>query len=171
VIDRISREFEDDLKLCWQRGFRNPSARNIHDRFLAGASDVLVGQSALVDAHCDFAPYNVLVAPGKTTVIDFEGVRPGFAYEDLAYFLGMLEATPPYHLSKGMIARLRSSLLEGYRRRAAIDNEALDFFMLLATVKIMGRSPVLQTGGSLRDQIKRWQRLRFYRRIFAERLA
>lgn len=171
VIDRAKREFEDDLKLCWQRGFRNPAARRTYYRFLAGVNEVLVGQSTLVDAHCDFAPYNVLVAPGKTTVIDFEGVRPGFAYEDLAYFLGMLEATPPYHLSKGMIASLRGSFLDGYRRRAAIDNEALEFFMLLATVKIMGRSPVLQAGGSLRDQIKRWQRLRFYRRILAERLA
>jgi Ser/Thr protein kinase RdoA (MazF antagonist) len=170
VIARLKSEFKDELTLCMTRGLSKRTVRAIYGRFGVELGGVLARQPVVVDMHCDFASYNVLVAGEAITVIDFEGVRPGLVCEDMAYFLGMLEATPPYHLSRKMIEDLRGSFLEGYEREAGIDREALDFFMLLSAVKIMARSPVLQPGGSWLDRIKRWQRLRFYRRILAERL-
>ncbi|MFM5953753.1 MAG: glycosyltransferase [Novosphingobium sp.] len=170
VIQRMQAELEQELTLCLKRGLDKKAARTIHARFLS-EQDGLLARQPIVAMHCDFAPYNVLAAPGTTTVIDFEGVRPGLPLEDLTYFLGMLEATPFYHLGSRMAADLKDRFLEGYERHRPVDRAALDFFMLLATIKIMGRSPVLRPGGSLFDRIKRWQRLRFYRNVLTGRLA
>lgn len=171
VFARMERGFHADLEICRQRGLDAELAASAARRFEAGKASAFDGRSSLVGRHCDFAPYNVLVSGDGISVIDFEGLQPGLAYEDLCYFLRMHEATPPYHLSRRTAAALSEDFLRGYERHRALDRGLLDFFMLVATVKIMAEAPVLLPPTNWLASLKRWHRLRFYRDWFRETLS
>lgn len=172
IYERIERDFYAELDECRARGLGAELAAKATNRFEAAKDAVFDGSHRLVGRHCDFAPYNVLVSENKVTVIDFEGLQDGIVYEDLCYFLAMVEATPPYHLSRAAVRALGEEFLRGYARQGDFDRAHLDLFMLAATVKVMAHSPVLRgEGGSWRETVKRRQRLGFYSGWFGERLA
>jgi glycosyltransferase involved in cell wall biosynthesis/Ser/Thr protein kinase RdoA (MazF antagonist) len=171
VYARIEREFAEELEACRALGLGGGLAAAAARRFDAGKGAAFDPRARVVGRHCDFAPYNVLVAEGKVTVIDFEGLQDGVAYDDLCYFLGMVEATPAYHLSRRMKAALCEEFLRGYERQGSLERARLDFYALAAAVKVMAHSPVLRPGATWRDSLKRRQRLKFYRDLFAKRLA
>jgi len=171
VFTRMERDFFENLELCRKRGLDAVLASLAARRFEADKGAAFDRQLGLVGRHCDFAPYNVLVSGDRVSVIDFEGLQEGVLYEDLCYFLRMLEVTPPYHLGRSTIAALRESFLAGYERRRDLDRGALDFFMLLVTVKVMANAPILRPPATWRDALKRRQRLGFYRGWFREMLS
>ena len=172
IYERVERDFLAELDECRRRGLEPVLAAKALSRFEAGKGTALDGRHKLVGRHCDFAPYNVLVSEARVTVIDFEGLQDGVIYEDLCYFLGMFEATPPYHLSRGTIRALGEEFLRGYSRRGEFDRGQFDFFMLAAMVKVMAHSPVLRPeSASWLDSVKRRQRLGFYAEWFGKRLA
>ncbi len=171
VIERLEREFAADLAHCREAGLDPHLADAAGRRFEANRERFAEWSARQVGQHCDFAPYNILAADSGVTVIDFEGLRPGLVYEDIAYFLCMAEIIPRYHLTRSANAALRARFLAGYRASAELDDAALDFFVLLATIKIMGNSPVLRPGGSPLARAKRLLRLNFYRRTLRKRLA
>ena len=171
VYERIEREFVEELEACRRVGLRAPLASAAGRRFEQGKEAAFDGRHKTVGRHCDFAPYNVLVTEGRLTVIDFEGLQDGVLYDDLCYFLGMLEATPAHHLSRAMRSSLAEDFLRAYEAQGEPVRVQLDFYMLAAMVKIMAHSPVLKGGGSWRESLKRRQRLGFYNRWFAERLT
>jgi glycosyltransferase involved in cell wall biosynthesis/Ser/Thr protein kinase RdoA (MazF antagonist) len=167
--ERIEREFLEDLDVCKQRGLSVGLAASAAERFKSGKDAAFAGLS-LVGRHCDFAPYNVLVSPARITVIDFEGLGESVAYDDLCYFLCMVEATPPYHLSRAMIDALGEDYLSGYQRHAELDRGKLHFFMIAAMVRVMAHSPVLRDPATPLDALKRRQRLSFYTDWLGRRL-
>ncbi|HEX8148582.1 MAG TPA: glycosyltransferase [Pyrinomonadaceae bacterium] len=171
VYERIEREFGEEVEACRALGLGDALASALARRFEEGKGAAFDPRARVVGRHCDFAPYNVLVTEGRVTVIDFEGLRDGVAYDDLCYFLGMVEATPAYHLSRRMRGALRAEFLRGYERQGSLERAPLDFYTLAAMVKIMAHSPVLRRAGTWRDSLKRRQRLRFYRGWFARVLA
>ncbi|MFM5923941.1 MAG: glycosyltransferase [Novosphingobium sp.] len=171
IADRLEREFRSDLARCEDAELGKDLAQAALQRFEAGKDRFIGQRSRQVTAHCDFAPYNILASGDGVTVIDFEGLRAGFIYEDLAYFLCMAEIQPRYHLSESANVALRGAFIAGYDGQDQLEADALDFFLLLATVKIMGNSPVLACGGSLLDRFKRRQRIGFYRRTIRRRVT
>lgn len=172
VYERIEREFYAELEACRGAGLQATLASRAARRFEERKATALDGSHKLVGRHCDFAPYNILVADDKLTVIDFEGLQEGVLYDDLCYFLGMVEATPPYHLSRALKKKLGEEFLKAYARQGGLDRSQLDFYMLAAMVKIMAHSPVLRRGGATwLDALKRRQRLGFYNRWFRETLT
>lgn len=66
-----------------------------------------------VRVHGDFWPGNVFISRDAVTVIDLEGVRPGNAVDDLAWFLVHLELFFPPPLGR-RFRRLRAAFLRGY---------------------------------------------------------
>jgi Ser/Thr protein kinase RdoA (MazF antagonist) len=129
------------------------------------------GGHDLVGRHCDFAPYNVILSGERVAVIDFEGFQPGIVYDDLCYFLGMVEAMPFYHLGGALSHKAREKFLEGYARRGSTQAGDFDFFMLTTMIKIMAHSPVLRPGvRGWRERLKRRQRLKFFTGWFIKRV-
>lgn len=89
--------------------------------------------------HGDFGPGNVFVGHDHVQVIDFEGVRPGLPYEDLAYFVAQLEL----FLSWPMLGRRRteavSAFLDGYLHGATADEPAYRMARISKLLQILGR--------------------------------
>jgi colanic acid/amylovoran biosynthesis glycosyltransferase len=171
IYQRIEREFYDELAGCRQRGLDPVLADRVAETFEKAKSGAFNGGHAIVGRHCDFAPYNVWLAPDRITVIDFEGLQDGILYDDLCYFVGMVESTSFYHLSHDLRRRIAASFLEGYGRHQTIDQGQLDVFRLTAMVKIMADCPL--PGGQAQGWLDRWKRnkqLELYAGWFQERV-
>jgi tRNA A-37 threonylcarbamoyl transferase component Bud32 len=72
------------------------------------------GSLRLTQVHGDFWPGNVFVEDDLVEVIDFEGMRDGLPYEDVAYFLVQLEQFFPGPLLQAQFKPLGSAFLAGY---------------------------------------------------------
>jgi len=104
----------------------------IAGRIRQESSRLPVGSLDVVPRHNDFAPRNVVAAPGRVGVLDFEDWGPGFAYEDLMRFGACLETMPRFpYVSKAAVAALHEQFLAGYRGTRTIDPEALRVFRLI----------------------------------------
>jgi Ser/Thr protein kinase RdoA (MazF antagonist) len=171
MFEKIETEFHADLQRCVRRGLSARLGSLARRRFEARKSASFDAVSGLVGRHCDFAPYNMLVSGDRITVIDFEGLRDGIAYEDLCYFLCMLETTPAYHLSRAAVASFRGEFLRGYERHTPLDDAALELFMVAAMANVMAHSPLLRPARGWIDTLKRRQKLRLFLRWFREELA
>ncbi|MFQ5792610.1 MAG: glycosyltransferase, partial [Acidobacteriota bacterium] len=168
---RIRQDFHNELKTCSELGLDPGLASRVATWFDRKEKLVFTGEHAIVGRHCDFGPYNAFFSRDKITVIDFEGLQAGISYDDLCYFLGMVESMPFYHLGPTLTHRIKKSFLEGYSRHEHVDRGQLDVFMLAAMVKIMAHSPVLRTRDGWRNRWKWHQRLASYRSWFGERVS
>jgi len=77
------------------------------------------GQLGLCGTHGDYAPFNLLAAPEKITVVDFTMFKLGSVYNDLTYFYHRLEGylhKPTYRSQT--IRRLQDEFLRGYVEKA-----------------------------------------------------
>jgi Ser/Thr protein kinase RdoA (MazF antagonist) len=172
VLERILREFEHDLSRCRENGLDRGLLQDISREFERHRDTVLGGELKIVGRHCDFGPWNVFVSRSKLCVIDFEGFQDGVVYDDLCYFLAHLATIFPIHVKPSVRRRLHTAFLEGYRRRAILDDGALKLFLLTAMVKVMATSPVLRNPAvTWRDRRKRAMRLAFHIAWFREHLA
>jgi Ser/Thr protein kinase RdoA (MazF antagonist) len=170
IYERIEWDFCEDLRTCLDLGLDPGLASQMATWFERRRDIAFTGDHQIVSSHCDFSPYNVLVSEDRITVIDLEGLQDGIVYDDLCYFVGMIESLPAYHLSRKMSLRIRESFLQGYSWHGNLDQDQFDVFMLLAMVKIMARSPVLKGGPGRLDQWKRQQRLKVYTSWFEQSL-
>lgn len=168
IYRRIEREFYRNLEICEVRGLDPALAAQIAVWFERKKSGAFTGDHQIVGHHGDFGPHNVLVSPEKITVIDFEGWQEGILYEDLCYFLGLIEAMPSYHLSHELVQVIKENFLQGYGQPEKLDSGSLAVFMLTAMVKIMAHSPVLKPGTTWLHAWKRQRRLAFYTRWLRE---
>jgi Ser/Thr protein kinase RdoA (MazF antagonist) len=64
--------------------------------------------------HGDFWPGNVMATPEGVQVLDFEGYRPGVAWEDPAYFLLQAGFFFGFPLLRRRFGAVRSAFLRGY---------------------------------------------------------
>ncbi|MBI4468905.1 MAG: phosphotransferase [Acidobacteria bacterium] len=170
TYQRINRDFHHDLETCVHLGLDAGLASQVAYGFEQRKSIAASGDSQRVGYHCDFGPHNVLVSDEKITVLDFEGLQEGIIYEDLCYFLGMIETFPLYHLSHKICRGMKESFLKGYSRRGNLDWDQLDLFMPVATVKFMAHNPRLKPQTGWLDQRRRQQRLRVYTNWLARRV-
>jgi glycosyltransferase involved in cell wall biosynthesis/Ser/Thr protein kinase RdoA (MazF antagonist) len=171
IYQRIERDFYNDLKACEELGLDPALAAQVVTWFEQKKSVAFSGDHRIVGYHCDFGPYNVFLSQEKITVIDFEGLQEGIIYDDLCYFLGMIEAMPFYHLSRKLSQNIKESFLEGYGQPEKLDQGQFDVFVLMAMVKIMAHSPLLKRGTGWRHAWKRQQRLKFYTNWFEEQVG
>jgi hypothetical protein len=85
-------------------------------RFLAEAIPAIpAAQLVQCGCHSDYAPFNVLAAPEKITVVDFTMFKVGSVYNDLTYFYHRLEGylhKPIYR--PATIRRMQEAFLQGY---------------------------------------------------------
>ena len=171
VYQRIEQDFHDDLGACRNTGLMAELTDRVADAFERRKADLFTGRHLIVGQHCDFGPYNVFVSPARVCVIDFEGFGEGVIYDDVCYFLGMLEAMPAYHLSRDLLARLQDSFLKGYGRYHDVNLQELEIFMLATMAKIMGRNPWLkQNPRNWHDDWKQRERKALYAAWFTGEL-
>ena len=169
VYQRIEQDFSSDLEMSCGHGLNRELAHQIASVFEGKKNMAFSGNHKIVGHHCDFGPYNIFLSPDRVTVVDFEGFQDGIIYDDVCYFLGMIESMPFYHLSCDLSHRIKESFLEGYAQYENINREELDLFMPVTMVKIMARSPLFrESSASWRDRWKREKRLQLYTAWFEE---
>jgi glycosyltransferase involved in cell wall biosynthesis/aminoglycoside phosphotransferase (APT) family kinase protein len=170
-IIRLRREFERDIETCGGRGLSLDLVAKAKRYFDQNIDDLDPLTLRVVGRHCDFAPYNVLVARERIAVIDFEGLQPGLVTDDLCWFLAMVDEMPSYHLSTRSKAALRAAFLQGFEQEGGSLPRELGAFLMASMAKVMASTPLLRREGPGLDQLKRHQRLTFYKRWFKERLT
>lgn len=172
VYRRIERDFRHELNTCCELGLDPELVQYASRMFEEKKIMALSGDHKVVGHHCDFGPHNVFLSPDRITVIDFEGLQDGIIYNDISYFLGMIESTSFYHLSPDLSIRIRESFLEGYAPYERANQKQLDVFMLIAMVKLMAHSPLLKAAAAgWRDRWKRKNSFELYTSWFRERVA
>lgn len=172
IYQRIEREFLDDLKNCFEIGLSRKLVDGVARIFEEKKSLAFNSNHTIVGHHCDFGPYNVFISSNGVTVIDFEGMRDGIIYDDICYFLGMIDSFPSYHLSSGLCMRIKESFLEGYSNYEKIEQEEFDLFMLITMVKIMARNPVFrENNNTLRSRFRHHQKFKVFSNWFEEQLG
>jgi glycosyltransferase involved in cell wall biosynthesis/Ser/Thr protein kinase RdoA (MazF antagonist) len=162
VYQRIESDFLREVDTCCQLGLKEHIADRLRSYFLQTKEKLFKGKHRIVGFHCDFGPYNVFVNERKLTVIDFEGLQDGLAFEDAGHFLAVLESMPAYHLGQKLYSKAKAAFLEGYSPDRRVDEEALGFFTLLQMVKIMAYNP------DFKRAIKGKIRLKFFSQWFQQ---
>jgi Ser/Thr protein kinase RdoA (MazF antagonist) len=155
VARLIEEEFQRDLDRCAQRGLDRALASRLAQAF-ATCREMLKGRpQLLVNQHGDFGPHNVFFSGHTVTVIDFEGLRPGFRYSDLSYFLAVVESRSVLHAGPAGLHEITEHFLDGYARHHPVDRNLLRAFMVPAMVKLMAYNPLLAR--SPRNPLERWR--------------
>ena len=125
-------------KPVWNRFWENPSLTKERKTLLssvrAAANEKLAGIEHALDyglIHADIIGDNVLVENGAVRLIDFDDGGYGFRLFELATLLFKLREEEDYE-------ELRAAMLEGYRSLRALDDGALDLFILLRSLTYVG---------------------------------
>ncbi len=169
VYRRIERDFKGQLAVCCSLGLNPRLIQRLASVFQRGTAAAFAGHHKVVGHHCDFGPYNVFLAPGRIAVIDFEGLQDGIIYDDMCYFLAMIEDMSFYHLGPELVRRMKDSFLHGYLRHGTLSHEELELFMLPAMAKIAATSPTLHRADGWINRWKRRQQLGFLTRWLDQR--
>lgn len=171
VYKRIESEFHDDLETCTKIGLHSELANRIANFFEDRKDIAFNGGHKLVGHHCDFGPYNVFISSDLVTVIDFEGMMDGIIYDDICYFLCMIDTIPPYHLKHKIRIRIRERFLEGYSKYQTVDQDEFRFFMVINMVKIMSRNPAFRKGANTwLSRLRSYQKFKMFQSRFEEQL-
>jgi thiamine kinase-like enzyme len=171
VYKRIDSEFHDDLNKCAEIGLHRKLVNRIVNFFESKKDIALNGSHKIVAHHCDFGPYNVFISSDIVTVIDFEGRMDGIIYDDVCYFLSMVDTIPSYHLNRRMRIRIRESFLEGYSKYEEVDQDEFRFFMVINIVKIMSRNPVFRkSANTWLSGLSSYQKFNIFASRFEEQL-
>ena len=162
VLDRLQTEFVADLGACRSRGFSHGLLDSVEGYFFRNKDCLNADQGGLVSQHCDFGPHNIFVDGNEITVIDFEGMQEGFIYDDLAYFLCLLDLMPVHHLSQRQKKDLTRCFLDGYGAADSWNAEVLEFYKVPTLVKLAAHNPVFDRRRSGFGRIRSAIRLRAY---------
>lgn len=130
LLERIER----DVAVCARHGLRDGAALVAACRArLEAVSEVPL---PVVGVHPDFQPDNVMVAPGRVTVLDFTSFQPGPAVADPARFLVSLDflAKSPL-VSQRRLDALEVAFLDGYGRARLVPRPAFEVYVLRSIVR------------------------------------
>jgi aminoglycoside phosphotransferase (APT) family kinase protein len=160
-------------EMLWRESIRADIARcrGKLPRYLLDAASATLAHRATVDGlpsvscHGDFWPGNVFVSANGVKVIDFEGMRPGTAYEDVAYFLIQLELFFSHPASQNRSLHAAAAFLDGYLQGDELQRGHYQMARIVKTMQIAGRTPV-PCGADIRT---RW-RLRLLRELLEREL-
>jgi thiamine kinase-like enzyme len=161
-VTRLRREFYEDLQTCKNFGFDQKLLDRANGYFENGISLIEESDERIVSQHCDFGPHNIFVKGNTLTVIDFEGMQDGLIYDDLAYFLCLVEAMPFYHLARGLKHKIRDAFLKGYAGKTDFDAGVLKFYQVPVMVKIAAHNPAFMENGEKVQFLRRLWRRRAY---------
>ncbi len=100
--------------LAVSRVLRGAAARSALDRLRRLREAVDPAAQRVVGQHGDFWPGNIFVGADAVHVIDFEGHRPGLAYEDVACFLVQLRPFLAFPAARGRAGELQAAFLDAY---------------------------------------------------------
>jgi len=154
VRDRMIARFRLDLDLAKVAGLPDKLADSVDRQFQERFEQTIGTTKDTVGHHCDFGPYNIFFDEKKVTVIDFEGMEDGMMYEDLCYFICMIQLMPSHHISQRLSERIRNAFVEGYFQGRHVDSNVLNFFRRIQMVNIMAHNPLL-SGRIGNDESKR----------------
>jgi len=91
--------------------------------------------------HGDLWPGNVMVGAHGVEVLDFEGYRPGVAFEDPAYFLLQSELFFDLPLLRRRFGPLRAAFLRGYGREDLPSLESYQNSRMSACLRLLAMAP------------------------------
>jgi Ser/Thr protein kinase RdoA (MazF antagonist) len=170
VINRLRKEFAADLASCETFGFDRRLIEKAGRYFEANIETVAGESSSIVSQHCDFGPHNIFVSNDTITVIDFEGMQDGLIYDDLAYFLCLIEVMPFYHLTQTMKREISEAFLRGYEKKSFVNKRQLEFYQLPVMIKIVAHNPVFEKLRGNLHLLRRFYRKRTYTKWLEERV-
>jgi Ser/Thr protein kinase RdoA (MazF antagonist) len=162
VLERLQTEFSRDLATCRSRGFDKALLDDVEEYFLRNKVLLTREQNKVVSQHCDFGPHNIFVDGDEIAVIDFEGIQPGFIYDDLAYFLCLVDLMPAYHLSQRQKRGLAVCFLNGYGTQDLYDPNVLEFYKVPTLIKLAAHNPVFEQKDTAMGALRSMLRLRAY---------
>lgn len=171
IYKRIECDFDRELNTCCELGLDSTIARRVAIAFQEKKTVAFSGDHKIVGTHGDFGPYNVFCSSDRLAVVDFKGLPNGTIYNDLCYFLGMIDLLSLYHLKPELCDRIKQSFLAGYMQHNTINQKQLDVFMMATMVKIIAHHPLLQTLPS--GWVAQWRRtnqLQYYNSWFERRV-
>jgi hypothetical protein len=102
--------------------------------------------------------------------MDFEGMQDGLIYDDLAYFLCLIEVMPFYHLTQTMKREISEAFLRGYEKKSFINKRQLEFYQLPVMIKIVAHNPVFEKLRGNLHLLRRFYRKRTYTKWLEERV-
>jgi glycosyltransferase involved in cell wall biosynthesis/O-antigen ligase len=130
------------LERC-RGGALSPSAVEAVRSQLEGLKARLAPASLRVTSvHGDFWPGNVFAADDVVEVIDFEGMRDGLPYEDVAYFLVQLEQFFPGPVLRAQFKPLGAAFLAGYLpENDGFDWPAYELCRIATALRMLSTTP------------------------------
>jgi glycosyltransferase involved in cell wall biosynthesis len=164
---RLRNEFASDLSVCRKLPFEGALLDKVKNQFERDFNILAQNHGPVVNEHCDFGPHNVFVDGDEVTVIDFEGVRDGFTYSDLAYFVCLIELMPSRHLTARQKTDLRNAFLIGYGSNNKIRKDVQRFYEIPTLIKLTAHNPVFE-GTSTPNKLQARMLLRAYTRQLKE---
>lgn len=111
---------------------------------------------AATGLHGDLWPGNVMVGTHGVEVLDFEGYRPGVAFEDPAYFLLHSELFFDFPLIRRRFRPLRAAFLRGYGREDLLALKSYRTCRISVCLRLMAtacENPNAPRGSGLRRQM------------------
>jgi colanic acid/amylovoran biosynthesis glycosyltransferase len=113
IVAHVRERALEDLAFAEARLSRSVAERT--RAMLESCDPASVGAGRVpVGHHCDFWPGNVLEIDSHISVIDFEGFRPGLAYQDAGRFMVHLDLALARPWLAGSRERVRAAFLAGY---------------------------------------------------------
>ncbi len=156
--------------------------QDVTHKAAAIARDVLSESLPLVTGHGDFAPHNILVGPlGQVVGFDTLARWRVPVYEDIGYFLGLINSTWPQIISRGMLSDRRTvaccerEFLRGYFEPHSVPMTTVRLFEIQsALVKWASRVQSCRDASGMLRLAKRCRLVaydRFYRRYLQRLLG
>lgn len=113
--------------------------RAVRSRLTAHSITVAAQLKQGVLCHGDFGPGNVFVSDERVEAIDFEGIRAGLPYEDVAYFVVQLELFLAWPWLRTRRHEAVGAFLEGYLGGETMDQAAYRMARLSKLLQILAR--------------------------------
>jgi aminoglycoside phosphotransferase (APT) family kinase protein len=155
VISRMRTEARGDAAACEAAGIARGAVRAALQAFEREVGESL--PHATCWTHGDFWPGNVLVVatdaagrPASIAVLDWEGLRPGFALEDAATWLEHVALALPAWLPLPRLRRAREAATSALLRACGEGVRATEVPRSIACAKALrlaARAPGLKRGG------------------------
>jgi colanic acid/amylovoran biosynthesis glycosyltransferase len=139
VITTWRAEAHGDLERC--RPLLHTALHERAAQRLVGAFDETATPRLIpVWYHGDLWPGNIFASARRLEVLDMEGVRPGSAYDDVAYFLIQLEGYFDYPLVRRRFGPLRDAFLSAYLDGEPIDPAGYRLSRIAKALQILART-------------------------------
>lgn len=140
LVEEFDREANREVFHRHAGGDTHRALRGLAERLRRRYSGL---RRPLSRVHGEFAPYHILVSGEAIYILDFEGSRPGFPHEDLAYFIASYDVALPWRRLVGGwrlgLDRQRDLFLRAYWEHAGAFSEPDHVVMRLARVLALAK--------------------------------